>query len=287
MSQDATGHPTLQLDGPSPDGPDEVTFVGNATVLVRCGGFTFLTDPNFLHQGEHAELGYGLRSRRRLAPALQPSQLPPLDFVVLSHHHGDHFDDVAARELDSDVPILTTHHATRKLRKQGFRRAAAMSTWQRRTVQRGDRSVTLTSLPAIHGPTPVRQLLPPVMGTMLEFARDDRRPEFRLHISGDTLVFDGLRTTAERFGTIDLSLLHLGGTRVLGTLLTMDAVQGREALEILRPSRAAPIHTDDYTVFRSSLDDFHAELERAPVDTVVETLPRGEPWPLPTPSAAS
>ena len=39
----------------------ELTFIGTATVLVRHGGFTFLTDPNFLHQGEYAKLGYGLR----------------------------------------------------------------------------------------------------------------------------------------------------------------------------------------------------------------------------------
>jgi L-ascorbate metabolism protein UlaG (beta-lactamase superfamily) len=57
-------------------------------------GFTFLTDPNFLHRGDHAKLGYGLRSKRLTEPALDIDQLPPLDFIVLSHHHGDHFDEV-------------------------------------------------------------------------------------------------------------------------------------------------------------------------------------------------
>jgi hypothetical protein len=45
-------------------------LVGNATVLLRLGGLTVLTDPNFLAAGQRAYLGYGLSSRRLRAPAL-------------------------------------------------------------------------------------------------------------------------------------------------------------------------------------------------------------------------
>jgi L-ascorbate metabolism protein UlaG (beta-lactamase superfamily) len=113
--------PSLQhLPGvvePSAFGSGEVTFIGTATVLVRYAGFTFLTDPNFLHQGDHARLGWGLRSRRLTDPALEIDQLPVLDFVVLSHHHGDHFDDIAAERLPKAVPIITEPRAARKLRR--------------------------------------------------------------------------------------------------------------------------------------------------------------------------
>ena len=83
-----------------------VTFIGTATVLVRLGTFTFLTDPNFLHAGDHAHLGYGLRSQRLTDPALELSELPPLDFVLLSHHHGDHFDHVVERLLDGGDRVV-------------------------------------------------------------------------------------------------------------------------------------------------------------------------------------
>src|SRR3954452_20107605 len=108
-------------DTDATESPCSVTFIGTATVLMRCLGFTILTDPNFLHQGEHAPLGYGLRSRRRSEPALSIDELPPIDFVVLSHHHGDHFDPRVERELDKDLPILSTPHAVRKLAAKGFR----------------------------------------------------------------------------------------------------------------------------------------------------------------------
>ena len=90
-------------------------FVGTATTILRLGPFTLLTDPNFLHQGQRAYLGKGLFSKRRTEPSLQPDQLPPLDAILLSHLHGDHFDRVAKKELDRRLPIFTTAHAQRRL----------------------------------------------------------------------------------------------------------------------------------------------------------------------------
>jgi len=101
---------------PGEDGQLEITFVGTATVLIRHAGGALLTDPNFLHRGEHAYLGYGLQSRRLTEPALQIHDLPPLDLVVLSHHHGDHFDRRAAAGLPRDLTIVTEPHAARTLR---------------------------------------------------------------------------------------------------------------------------------------------------------------------------
>jgi len=77
-------------------------FVGTATTLIRFGGFSVLTDPNFLHQGERVHLGYGLHSTRRTEPALQLEELPPYDFVLLSHLYEDHFD----REVDTGAAKL-------------------------------------------------------------------------------------------------------------------------------------------------------------------------------------
>jgi hypothetical protein len=84
---------------------NSITFIGTATVLVRLYGFTVLTDPNFLHRGQYARLDYGLRARRRTEPALHIDELPPLDLVVLSHFHEDHFDRIAQRRLDHSTQL--------------------------------------------------------------------------------------------------------------------------------------------------------------------------------------
>ena len=253
----------------------ELTFIGTATVLVRVAGFTFLTDPNFLHQGQHAKLGYGLRSRRLTEPAMNVSDLPPLDFVVLSHHHGDHFDDIAAAELPRDVPIITGHHAAGKLRRQGFTRAIALRTWETQRVTRAPAAVDITSLPGKHAPQPLRALLPPVMGSMLDFSRADG-PIHRMYVTGDTLFHDELQEIVRRFSSIDLCVIHLGGTRIAGILLTMDAGQGVRALRLLQPRQAVPVHYDDYTVFKSSLEDFRRAIDGAGLDTEMVYLDRGQ-----------
>lgn len=115
------------LELPAPEGKADLTsgpifLVGNATVIVRYAGFTILTDPNFLHAGDHVHLGYGVTSRRRTDPAIELDELPPdLDFVLLSHFHGDHLDRVVQARLDRSLPIVTTPHAARKLAEKEFR----------------------------------------------------------------------------------------------------------------------------------------------------------------------
>jgi L-ascorbate metabolism protein UlaG (beta-lactamase superfamily) len=277
MAQTATTGEIVLPEGPAHVDPSSgsLTFVGTATVVVRCGGFTFLTDPNFLHRGDHAKLGYGLRSRRRTEPALSIAELPPLDFVVLSHHHGDHFDDVAAAELPKDIPIVTEPHAARKLQRQGFRRPIGVRTWQRQTFRRGKWTLTLTAVPAKHAPQPVRSVLPPVMGSIVDVDADGRR-HWRLYITGDTLLHDGLAEIARRHPDIDLCVLHLGGTRIAGILLTMDDRQGVEALRVVQPREAVPVHFDDYTVFKSPLDAFRRRAAAADLATTVVYLAPGE-----------
>jgi L-ascorbate metabolism protein UlaG (beta-lactamase superfamily) len=268
----------LELTTPAPTGDGAtgaLTFIGTATVLLRYGGFTVLTDPNFLHRGESAYLGLGLRSKRRTEPAMELADLPPLDFVVLSHHHGDHFDERAAQGLPKDLPIVTGPHSARKLRRQGFVHPIALRTWESQEIHRGRARVVVTSLPGKHAPQPLQAVLPPVMGAMLEFDGPGH-PPLRLYVTGDTLLFDRLAEIPARYPEIDLCLLHLGGTRVAGVLLTMDAAQGVRALQLIRPRSAVPVHYDDYTVFRSPLEDFRRLAATEPLDTEIRYVERGE-----------
>ena len=256
-----------------------VFFVGTATVIISYGGFKILTDPNFLHAGDHVHLGYGLTSERLTDPAIEVEDLPDLDFVLLSHLHGDHFDRVAEAKLSRTIPIITTGHAAQYLEGRAFRPPLALDTWEDVTIRKSNGAwARVTAMPGTHAPGPLRKVLPPVMGSMIEFgyAGDEEGPHLRMYISGDTLIHPELREIPERYPEIDLALLHLGGTRVLGIMVTMDAKQGVEAMRIIDPKAAIPIHYNDYSVFRSSLEDFRQAADEAGFGDRVHYLAHGE-----------
>ena len=262
-----------------------LTFVGTATLLIRLGSFTLLTDPNFLHQGQRAYLGKGLWSRRLTEPARQPHQLPDLDLAVLSHLHGDHFDRVARRHLSRLMPVITTPHAASRLGRWGFE-ALGLRTWAAETLTKGTETLTVRALPAIHARGVMGALLPPVMGSLLEH-RVDGAPHLRLYVSGDTLTGDHISEIARREPDIDVAVMHLGGTRVLLHTVTMDAGQGVDFLTRLRPRQAVPVHYDDYRVFRSPLSHFERASRAAGLDDMITYVPPGETLPLtPRPGTA-
>jgi L-ascorbate metabolism protein UlaG (beta-lactamase superfamily) len=255
-----------------------VFFIGNATVLIRYGGLTILTDPTFIHRHQQTWIGYGMHTTRLTDPALDIVQLPPLDLIVLSHFHGDHFDEVAERDLDRSIPIVTPPPAAEELSERGFAQTKPLDTWQSITFWKGDVGVRITAAPGRHGPPVVDFALPTVMGSILEFVSRAGNILFRLYITGDTLIIDDLKEIPNRFPDLDLALLHLGGTRVMGVMLTMDGKAGVEMIRRVNPQHAIPIHFDDYDVFTSPLSDFQEEVRAAGLEDRVTYLERGETY---------
>ena len=259
---------------------NSLQFIGTATVLIRFGELTVLTDPNFLHRGERAYLGYGYTAKRLTEPALSVAQLPPLSAVVLSHLHGDHWDRRARNGLAKSVPIITTRHASRRLHRSGFAEATGLSTWQQHRLRSESTTLSVTSLPGRHAPSPLQHLLPPVMGSYLDFRQlqdDGSSRQLGLYITGDTLFIEELRQIPERTPPIDLAVAHLGGTRLPGGLMvTMDGRQGADLIQQLDLSDLVPVHYDDYRVFKSPLADFMTETERRGLTERVHVVHRGE-----------
>ena len=198
--------------------------------------------------------------------------------MLLSHYHGDHFDEIAEARLRKDLPIITTRHAARQLRQRGFTATLPLGTWEAARVQKGGVEMRVTAMPGRHGPALIARLPPPVMGGMLEFRPAGGGTTLRLYISGDTLVFDALQEIPARYPDIDLALFHLGGTRILGVLLTMDAAQGIAAVRLINPREAIPIHYNDYPVFKSPLEDFQRAVREAGLASRVRYLSHGETY---------
>jgi L-ascorbate metabolism protein UlaG (beta-lactamase superfamily) len=110
---------------------------------------------------------------------------------------------------------------------------------------------------------------------------------YRIYISGDTLMVPELNEIAQRYTDagypVDLMLAHLGGTTIPGPslpllMVTMDAKQGVELIRLIRPDVTIPVHYDDYDVFLSPLDDFKKAVEEAGLSEKVVYLDRKDDY---------
>ncbi|CZT13073.1 uncharacterized protein RAG0_16664 [Rhynchosporium agropyri] len=302
-------HPTV------PGGENaSLYFVGTATTILEWAGIRLMTDPNFLHAGDHVHLGPGVTGTRVTDPAVDLHDLPPIDVVLLSHYHADHFDEMVEESLRRDLPIITTPHAKSHLahkagKNEAFTAVYALDTFDSMIVDvksaTGDESprtkaLRVTAMPGKHVPPGVLGTLndlvgavPPTNGWMLELGTSTSptpspssfQSSYRIYISGDTLLVPELKSIPERYAgqDIDLMLIHLGGTTIPGPhapllMVTMDAKQGVELVRLIKPGVTIPVHYDDYDVFLSPLEDFKKEMKEAGLEDRVVYLDRGDEY---------
>jgi L-ascorbate metabolism protein UlaG (beta-lactamase superfamily) len=101
-------------------------WIGHATVLLRLGGQTILTDPVFSNK---VGIGLGLMTggpRRLVAPALKISELPKIDLILISHAHFDHLDRPSLARLPKSIPVVTADQTQDLICDLGFRQVTEL-----------------------------------------------------------------------------------------------------------------------------------------------------------------
>ena len=131
--------------------------------------------------------------------------------MLLTHdHHGDNLDDAGRALLPSAGAVVTTTRGGRAARRTA-QRARTVEHDVGSTHRDGRRS-TITATPCRHGPPLSRPIVGDVVGFALRWEGQQTRV---LWISGDTVLYDGVRQVAERL-EVDVALLHLGGVKFPG-----------------------------------------------------------------------
>jgi len=253
-----------------------ITHIGGPTALIEVGGWRLLTDPTFDPPGRKYNFGWGTSSRKLTAPAIAPDQLGQIDAVLLSHdHHDDNLDDAGRALLPAAGTVVTTVPGAKRLGGNARGLAAWDST---RLEAEGRTPIEITATPCRHGPP----LSHPIVGEVVGFALQwEGQEQGVFWISGDTVLYDGVREVANRF-QVDTALIHLGGVKfpVSGPLrYTMTAAEAIALCEQMKPRTVLPIHYEGWKHFRQGREAIEAEFADAPETfrRSVRWLPIGQP----------
>ena len=195
-----------------------LTWLGHSTVLLEVGGARLITDP--LLRGRVAHL---------LRQVPEPDDVGQLDAILVSHPHHDHLDTRSLRRLDPAVPVLAPPAVAATLKRSG------------RTVHEltpGDElEVGGVRVRAVHADHDNRRLPWDPKEGALGFVVE------RVYFAGDTEPYPEM---AELAGALDAALLPISGWGPKTGPGHMDPREAAEALAMLRPAMAVPIHWGTY-----------------------------------------
>jgi L-ascorbate metabolism protein UlaG (beta-lactamase superfamily) len=205
---------------------NSIAWLGHSCTAISLDGLLVVTDPVLR--------GRVLHLRRQTA--VEPAALAEADAILISHTHYDHLDLPSLDRLNPAARVVVPAGAGELLRRRGFRHVSEVAPGDE--VDLGQLRVLATH--AEHG-EPWR----PGAGRTnpLGFVIAGTRT---VYFAGDTDVFDGMRD----LGRIDVALLPIGGWGPRVPAGHLDPLRAAEALDLIRPQTAIPIHWGTYSPWR-------------------------------------
>ena len=211
----------------------KIHYLGHATLLIQLDGLNIITDP---------VLGDRILYLRRLGPSGRTwlQQLPTPDVILLSHLHLDHFHIPTLRRLPAALPMLAPRQALKWLKIAVKQKLIGVEPGD--STAMGDIVIDTTN--AIHGRTPARTPMDLAQGYLLKGSQT-------IYFPGDTDVFPEMAAIGDQ--GVDLALLPVWGWGPTLGAGHMDAARAVEALALLRPRIAIPIHWGSFNLLGASL----------------------------------
>jgi L-ascorbate metabolism protein UlaG (beta-lactamase superfamily) len=220
---------------------DRLRWLGHSTVLLDLDGVRVLTDPLLRRRVLHL---------RRAAP-LALESLETVEAVLLSHVHHDHLDLPSLRLLGRETTVLAPRGAGRLLARHGFV-ATELSAGEQTALG----SLSIRAVRADHPGRRALGATADVLGYVIAGSQV-------VYFAGDTDLFPEMAEIADR---VDVALLPIWGWGPRLGPGHLDPESAAEALALVRPRLAVPIHWGTYyplTSLRRSPPAFLAEpLER-------------------------
>lgn len=245
-----------------------ITFFETAFTSIEVDGITFLTDPVLGPEGAFHQFGGGMKSTKQTRP-MDSGVIGKYDAILLSHdQHGDNLDD-EGRALFADAPkIITTTAAAKRIggRVIGLAPFASLP-----VDAAGGASVRVTATPARHGPP----LSTPVVGDVIGFVVEHEKGA--LYVTGDTVMYSGVRAVAEKFSKVNVVVAHLGAASYGPLRFTMNANEAVALARLFPDAKIVPVHYEGWTHFKQGRAHVEAAFTAAGIADRLVWLDRGVP----------
>ena len=230
-----------------------VTWIGHSTVLVQLDGVTFLTDPNWNDRSGPFSGFVGVR--RYTPPGIALDDLPPIDFVLISHDHYDHLDEPTVRRLARKFdPVFIVPKGIKSwLADRGITNAVELD-WGESVSLEG---LTVICTPAQHGGGRTaldqgRRLWSSwvVLGSK------------RFYFAGDTGYYRHFKLAGDAFGPFDLAALPIGSytPREIAKPVHISPEEAVQAAVDLRAAHFLGVHWGTFALAREPYDEPPARL---------------------------
>jgi L-ascorbate metabolism protein UlaG (beta-lactamase superfamily) len=200
-----------------------LTWLGHSTVLIDLDGVRLVTDPVLRRRVAHLQ-------RERAVPA---SALRGVDTVLVSHLHYDHLDLPSLASLGLELPIVVPRGGGALVRRRGFKAVSE--------VEPGDELVVgALRVQVVRAEHDGRRRPFGPAGQAVGYVVAGGRS---VYFPGDTDLFDGLRDIRA-----EVALPPVAGWGPRLGPGHLDPRRAAEALALLRPRLAVPIHWGTYRV---------------------------------------
>ena len=216
--------PTLDIKPSTRAQAAHLTWIGHGTVLLDLDGVRLLTDPVLRNRVWHL---------RRQVPRADATKYADVDAVLVSHLHFDHLDLPSLKRLGRGVPLVVPRGGGGLLVRRGFRRVVEVEAGEE--VRIGALTIHATHAEHNGSRLPFRAKTP-ALGYVVGGS-------CRIYFAGDTDLFEGL---VEIGRDLDVAILPIWGWGPSAGPGHLDPRRAAEALRLLRPLLAVPIHWGTY-----------------------------------------
>jgi L-ascorbate metabolism protein UlaG (beta-lactamase superfamily) len=209
-----------------------LTWLGHSTVVIDLEGTRVVTDPVLRARVWHL----------RREGVVAAEALGDLDAVLVSHTHYDHLDLRSLDRLDRNLTVVVPRGVARLVRRRGFERVFELEIGEELALGGVRIRATRAEHESSRGPLSPST---PSLGYVVE-------GRARIYFAGDT----GLFAEMSEIAPVDVALLPVAGWGPRLPAGHLDPAGAAEALRLLRPKVALPIHWGTlWRVFADRPDD--------------------------------